>query len=209
MPRSRRGSQRSTRGRTLEGWTIIVEVRGYRGGARVNDLQRLGRFTTRFAAEHRRMPERQWYVVNHFVGATPNDHPLVLAANSDDVATFAEHDGLAVDTAELLRLWMAVQHGGTGLDGRTMPNAALRRTGRASTESTAPPRRRSDRSVPGSCQPCAGPDYAVDKRRDVSSSSADHEDLRLVRPCAAVCRRLLRCVRGCRLVLWSHGGQDR
>ena len=93
--------------------------------------------------------------------------------------------------------------------GRTMPNAALRRTGRASTESTAPPRLRSHRSAPGSCQPCAGPDYAVDKRRDVSSSSADHEDLRFIWPCAAVCRRLLRCVRGCRLVLWSHGGQDR
>ena len=93
--------------------------------------------------------------------------------------------------------------------GRTMPNAALRRTCRASTESTAPPRLRSHRSAPGSCQPCAGPDYAVDKRRDVSSSSADHEDLRFIRPCAAVCRRLLRCVRGCRLVLWSHGGQDR
>jgi hypothetical protein len=61
--------------------------------------------------------------------------------------------------------------------GCTMPNAALRRTCRASTESTAPPRLRSHRSAPGSCQPCAGPDYAVDIRRAVSSSSADHEDL--------------------------------
>jgi hypothetical protein len=95
---------------TLPGsdWTAIVEVRGYKGGAAVNDLMRIERFATRFAAETSRAPDARWYVVNQFLGRDPSERPLTLQSNPEELQSFAEGGGLVADTTELFRLARAL-----------------------------------------------------------------------------------------------------
>lgn len=93
------------------GWTALVEVKGYQGGARVNDLLRFGRYRERFHDDHGRWPDACWYVVNQHAGQDPNGRPEVLHANRDERATFAEDGGLAMDTAALFALVRSVELG--------------------------------------------------------------------------------------------------
>ena len=95
-------------------WVALVEVRGYKGGAAVNDLLRLGRFARRFIQDEGRPPSRVWYVANQNVGRDPALRQPILASNPDELATFAEDDGLALDTTTLFRLWVAVESGELG-----------------------------------------------------------------------------------------------
>jgi hypothetical protein len=86
-----------------EGWDALAEVRGYSGGAKGNDLQRIGRFVERFILKHHRPPSARWYIVSQQVGADPGSRrpPLV---GSEDIDLFAEANGLIVETAELFEL---------------------------------------------------------------------------------------------------------
>jgi hypothetical protein len=85
-------------------WIAIVEVRGYRPGAALRDLQRIGRFSKRFARDEGRVPDAEWYVVNHFLNDPPDTRPLPLAGNDAEIDDFALGDGLIVDTRDLFRL---------------------------------------------------------------------------------------------------------
>jgi hypothetical protein len=40
-------------------WVALAEVRGYKRGAAINDLLRIGRFVARFAAGEKRLPDRK------------------------------------------------------------------------------------------------------------------------------------------------------
>lgn len=93
------------------GWTALVEVKGYRGSARVNDLLRFGRYRERFHDDHGRWPDACWYVVNQHAGRDPSERPEVLHANRDERATFAEDGGLAMDTAALFAVVRSVELG--------------------------------------------------------------------------------------------------
>jgi hypothetical protein len=94
-------------------WVALVEVRGYTNGARVNDLPRLGRFRNRYFRDHGQDPSAAWYVVNQFIGDDPQTRQPILASNESELESFAQEEaGLAIDTAELFQLWMAVKEGG-------------------------------------------------------------------------------------------------
>ena len=60
-------------------WTNITEVRGYTGGAKLSDLQRIGRFAGLFLRRTGEFPKSRWYLVNQFLRADPDtrQRPLV------------------------------------------------------------------------------------------------------------------------------------
>lgn len=89
-------------------WRAIVEVRGYKRGAALVDLQRLGRFRARYVRDEGVEPDAMWYIVNQFVGQNPGERPAALASNPDDVDEFSLLGGLIIDTVELFRLWRRV-----------------------------------------------------------------------------------------------------
>jgi len=92
-------------------WIALVEVRGYKGGAKVTDLQRIGRFEGRFAMARQRMPDSSWYIVNQFSEQDPGGRPQPLHANPEELAVFAENGGLVVDTTVLFELSQRVSAG--------------------------------------------------------------------------------------------------
>jgi hypothetical protein len=92
-------------------WCAIVEVRGYKGGAQVNDLMRIERFATRYAADVGKPPDSRWYIVNQFVGRDPDQRPPMLESNPVELADFAEAGGLVADTTEIFRLARDVESG--------------------------------------------------------------------------------------------------
>jgi hypothetical protein len=92
-------------------WIALAEVRAYKGGAAVNDLQRIARFVLRYFQECGREPSARWYVVNQMVGQDPSTRPIPLASNPNELQTFAEDGGLVIDTSELFRLVMNVRRG--------------------------------------------------------------------------------------------------
>jgi len=92
-------------------WTNITEVRGYKAGAKLSDLQRLGRFAALHLQRTGALPDSRWYIVNHFFGADPDTRAAPLAGNTDDLAVFEEDGGLVIDTRDLFRLLRLVEVG--------------------------------------------------------------------------------------------------
>lgn len=91
-------------------WEAIAEVRGYASGAKVSDLIRIhGRFAPRYTKEKGHPPSASWYIANQFLKLDPSLRSAILETNPDEVSEFGASDGLAIDTRDLLRLWLAVQ----------------------------------------------------------------------------------------------------
>ena len=87
------------------GWVAIAEVRGYGGGAALNDLARIERFVRRFRDVEGRWPSRRWYVVNQFINQPPGSRPAPLANHPAEVNAFAAaDDGLVLDTRALFQM---------------------------------------------------------------------------------------------------------
>lgn len=93
------------------GWTAIAEVRGYKRGAQLNDLLRINRFVTRYLQETGELPDSAWYVVNHSFDQDPMVRPSPLTSHPLELQTFAESNGLIIDTRFLFRLRMKVRRG--------------------------------------------------------------------------------------------------
>lgn len=91
-------------------WTNITEVRGYKAGAKVSDLQRLARFAALHAVRTGSIPVSRWYVVNQFFDDDPETRRS-LAGSEDDLAVFGEDGGLIMDTRELFSLQRLVDDG--------------------------------------------------------------------------------------------------
>jgi len=102
-----------------EGWTALVEVKGYGGRktARTTDISQLGRAVERFILAEHREPDARWYVVNQMAGSDPANRPRPLASQPDDVEVFAAAGGLVIDTTDLYQLREAFRRG--ELDGDT------------------------------------------------------------------------------------------
>lgn len=100
---------------TLEsrpGWVALVEVKGYsKGGAKMNDLRQLAKAAAIFEHKNALEPEAQWYVVNAMFEKAPDDRPIPLESNPEDVELFAKEGGLVVDTRQLFLLFKAVVAG--------------------------------------------------------------------------------------------------
>jgi hypothetical protein len=94
------------------GRTNITEVRGYTGGAKVSDLQRLARFAALYLLSSGALPTTRWYVVNQFLNTDPYTRRRPLAGSEDDLSVFAEDGGLVIDTRDLFHLARRVDEGG-------------------------------------------------------------------------------------------------
>jgi hypothetical protein len=114
-------------------WVALVEVRGYKAGARLNDLLRLGRFVTRYALAEGRAPASTWYVVNSFLGSDPATRDVPLGSHPAEVAEFAKDGGLVIDTRDLFSLWRSVMAGETT---KEQARALLKGTGRLELDAT-------------------------------------------------------------------------
>lgn len=93
-------------------WTCLIEVRGYKKGAKVNDLLRLSRFTKRYMQETGGIaPGAVWYIVNHDIPLKPSIRKTALKESPSEVKEFGKDKGLVIDTVELFKLRRAVEDG--------------------------------------------------------------------------------------------------
>lgn len=92
-------------------WVAVVEVKGYRRGAKANDLRQLATAVGVFSVQEQRMPSAQWYVVNHHRTEPAQLRPEPLVSNGDEVEGFATDGGLVVDTRWLFQLKKRVDMG--------------------------------------------------------------------------------------------------
>jgi len=93
------------------GWISLVEVRGYAGGAKLGDLQRIGRFVERYIRKEGDAPSARWYIVNHHIDQDPSTRPMPLVSNPEEVEIFAETGGLVIDTRMLFTIGNNVRSG--------------------------------------------------------------------------------------------------
>jgi hypothetical protein len=95
-----------------QGWTALAEIKGYGGGAKSNDLLKFGRYWIRYLREEDKEPDASWYIVNQFLENDPDTRRPILSGNETALSIFeADYHGLAIDTADLFRMWMAVKDG--------------------------------------------------------------------------------------------------
>lgn len=93
-------------------WVALVEVKGYaKGGAKMNDLRQLAKAVAIYEHKNGRGPDAQWYVVNAMFDKAPDERPIPLESNPEDVQLFAQDGGLVVDTRQLFLLLKAVVAG--------------------------------------------------------------------------------------------------
>ncbi len=86
------------------GWTAIVEVRGYaKSGGTTADLLRLDRFANMYERETGRPPDKRIYVINGQIQLLPSQRQEPLASATEDIGIFAESDGLIISTLDLFR----------------------------------------------------------------------------------------------------------
>ena len=120
------------------GWIALAEVRGYKGGAQLHDLLRIGRFVNRFLRATGDEPSRRWYIVNGFLDRDPSEREDPLRSDPSEVATFADDHGAVIDTRVLFKLGQDVA--GNRRD-RTSARAWLRQVvGIASMDERSEPR---------------------------------------------------------------------
>lgn len=92
--------------RVSEGdWTALVEVKGYGGAAKSNDLGQVTRAAVIYAMNERKEPDALWYVPNPERGTAPSSRGVALAGREDDLNAFADnHHGSLIDTRDLFAL---------------------------------------------------------------------------------------------------------
>lgn len=98
-------------GTTYEGsdWIALAEVRGYKKGAKINDLLRLQRFEANYLQETKgQNPDAIWLIVNHDLQLSPSKRKYALSNSKTEVEEFADGGGLVIDTVELFKLKLQV-----------------------------------------------------------------------------------------------------
>jgi hypothetical protein len=95
------------------GWIALAEVKGNKGGTKLNDFQKAAiRFVKRYIQDNGEPPAAMWFIANPSIGRSPEEREAPLRSNPDDVKIHAEeNNALVIDTADLLEAWMAVQSG--------------------------------------------------------------------------------------------------
>lgn len=107
-------------------WTALVEVKGYAGAAKSNDLSQVTRAAMTYAMTEQRTPDALWYVPNLERNADPAQRAVALAGREDDLTAFADdYHGCLIDSRELFRLRQSVALGQmTAEDAREVLKAA-------------------------------------------------------------------------------------
>jgi hypothetical protein len=92
--------------RVVEGeWIALVEVKGYNGAAKSNDLQQIAAAAVTFAIDHGKAPAALWYIPNAQRATDPAQRTLALAGRDDDVAAFgSQHQGCLIEARDLFML---------------------------------------------------------------------------------------------------------
>ncbi|MFJ8896643.1 hypothetical protein ACIRCZ_18820 [Leifsonia sp. NPDC102414] len=107
-----KGKKREDLRVTDANWVALVEVKGYTGAAKSNDLYQLGAAATAYASHEKGGPDALWYVVNTFREIDPSQRPTALADRSDDLQAFADSNGgCLIDTRDLFVLRQRVALG--------------------------------------------------------------------------------------------------
>lgn len=101
--------------RVMDGaWTALVEVKGYSGAAKSNDLSQVTRAAVAYAATEGRAPDALWYVPNAERETDPAQRMSALAGREEDVLAFgSNNDGCLIDTRDLFALRRRVAQGVT------------------------------------------------------------------------------------------------
>ncbi|MBK6309986.1 MAG: hypothetical protein WAX12_01570 [Candidatus Microthrix subdominans] len=120
-----------------EEWIALVEVRGYKGGAKTSDFQRLARFAARYERETTVSPSRRWLIVNHLINEPPASRPKAFESAPEDLELFAEDGGLVIDTRDLFQVVQMVEAGTLGWE--TAVDALSTQTGLFDLPSSDPP----------------------------------------------------------------------
>lgn len=93
-------------------WIALAEVKGYsKGGAKSGDLRQLAKAVGFFTSKTDRAPDAQWYIVNAQFAKSPDERPIPLAANAEDVDDFAGDAGAVIDTRQIFLLLKSVVSG--------------------------------------------------------------------------------------------------
>lgn len=92
-------------------WSAIVEVKGYAKGAKSNDLMDVMKHRRAYERRHGCVAGRMWYVANIFRTQSPESRPEIFAGADDQLDSFADPDGLVIDTRELFDLLNQVESG--------------------------------------------------------------------------------------------------
>lgn len=99
--------------RVVDGeWIALVEVKGYSGAAKSNDLQQINAAAVTFAIDHGKAPTALWYIPNAQRGIDPAQRTVALAGRDDDVAAFgSQNHGCLIEARELFALRQRVATG--------------------------------------------------------------------------------------------------
>lgn len=91
-------------------WRALAEVKGYVGGGKTTDFQKIGRFIGIYQSQNNGLlPDSTWYVVNQFLKTPPHTRPLLMEYQAEDVDVFAEGvNGVLIDTRHLFVLCQRV-----------------------------------------------------------------------------------------------------
>lgn len=92
-------------------WTNITEVKGYGGGAKLNDLFDLNRYAGYYLRREGDFPTARWYVANQMRNDDPTARQLLLGGADEILEGFASDGGLAIDTRHLFELLQVVDDG--------------------------------------------------------------------------------------------------
>ncbi|QKS13197.1 hypothetical protein HUN58_05320 [Curtobacterium sp. Csp1] len=108
----RKGKKREDLRVSHDGWTALVEVKGYRGAAKSNDLQQVTAAAIGYGTEHGVAPNALWLVANAWRNEDPAQRERALGSREDDIDAFAEHHhGCFIDTRDLFALRQRVALG--------------------------------------------------------------------------------------------------
>jgi hypothetical protein len=93
-------------------WECLVEVKGYKAGAKVNDVRQVaGRPSIAYAAREGRAPDAVWHVVNAWRFRDPSSRPTAIPNEAVDLAVLTEVNGALIDTRDLFTRGRAVDLG--------------------------------------------------------------------------------------------------
>lgn len=93
-------------------WVALVEVKGFRGAAKSNDLQQVTAAGMQYVSASGSVPDALWYVTNSFREVDPAQRETALASRDEDLAAFSEHHhGCLIDTRDLFTLRQRVALG--------------------------------------------------------------------------------------------------
>ncbi|GAB2615294.1 hypothetical protein [Kribbella endophytica] len=93
------------------GWLAIAEVKGYTKGASTGAFQQLARFSKRYLQRTGASPDAEWYIANQFRRHDPSVRQPILHGKDEDVRTFADDNGLIIDTVVLFQILDLVRTG--------------------------------------------------------------------------------------------------